>query len=210
MILIRANDIWAATEVYLHQESMETQSATAGVGFTGKHEFEIVFREYYSALCRYASMWIPDADDAEEVVQHVFVKLWEKRESQHIGTSLKAYLYKAVYHTALNEIRRKKVRTGFEEMNSHITEHNRPEDRASVKELEARISDAIRNLPEQCALIFRMSRFGELRYREIADILGISVKTVENQMGKALKLMRHNLSDFMTLLLCIHQLFNQW
>lgn len=181
---------------------MTTQAAASGI-FSGKHEFEVVFREYYASLCRYASMWMRDADEAEEIVQAVFVRLWEKQQQISIDTSLKSYLYRSVYHESLNTIRKTKVREQYLHMNKQEEEVSHPEDRASVKDLQGRIEEALGQLPEQCGLIFRMSRFQDLKYREIADILNISVKTVENQMGKALKLMRHNLADFLTVLLII-------
>lgn len=74
---------------------------------------------------------------------------------------------------------------------------------SQVKDLEKRIEQALLKLPEQCRLIFQMSRFRQLKYREIADVLNISVKTVENQMGKALKIMRTNLSDYLGILLIV-------
>jgi RNA polymerase sigma-70 factor (ECF subfamily) len=82
---------------------------------------------------------------------------------------------------------------------------------SQVRELERKIEDAIQKLPEQCGIIFRMSRFRQLKYKEIADILGISVKTVENQMGKALKLMRMNLADYLgAILIVIHILIENF
>ena len=75
-----------------------------------------------------------------------------------------------------------------------------PLEHSSAKELQQKIEKAIQRLPEQCRLVFKMSRYEELKYREIASVLNISIKTVENQMGKALKLMRENLADYLTLL----------
>jgi RNA polymerase sigma-70 factor (family 1) len=185
------------------------QAAINGQGrISGKSEFEFIFRQYYQGLCRYVGNWIQDPDESEEIVQNVFVKLWEKHQSIQIDTSIKSYLYKSVYHSALNTIKHKKVKEQYlhmkqnQDLNSHI------QSRLTLKELELRIEKALTELPEQCRLIFSMSRFQELKYREIADILNISVKTVENQMGKALKLMRNNLSDFLTVgLVLIHFLF---
>ena len=171
--------------------------------FNNHSEFETVFKQYYEGLCRYASMWLKDADESEEIVQLVFVQLWEKREKIQISTSLKSYLYKSVYHSALNTIKHQKIKEEYLHMKQSQIQGNEIKSNQSLKELETRIEKALNTLPEQCKLIFSMSRFEDLKYREIADILNISIKTVENQMGKALKLMRHNLSDFLTILLVI-------
>jgi RNA polymerase sigma-70 factor (ECF subfamily) len=148
-------------------------------------------------------MWLKDTDESEEIVQLVFVQLWEKREKIHISTSLKSYLYKSVYHSALNTIKHQKIKEEYLHMKQSQIQENEIQSNQSLKELETRIEKALNTLPEQCKLIFSMSRFEDLKYREIADVLNISIKTVENQMGKALKLMRHNLSDFLTILLVI-------
>lgn len=198
--------------VSLHdlKEEMTNTAITGQDGIDSKAEFEIIFRQYYEGLCRYARTWIQDSDESEEIVQNVFVKLWEKRDKIQIDTSLKSYLYKSVYHASLNLIKHKKVKEEYLHMNDRQEKHSEILSNHAIKELEGRIEKALLELPEQCRLIFSMSRFQELKYREIADILNISVKTVENQMGKALKLMRHNLADFLGLLLIIiHFIINK-
>jgi RNA polymerase sigma-70 factor (ECF subfamily) len=173
-----------------------------------KEDYEWIFREYYQGLCNYAYMWVKDIDNAEEVVQGVFVKLWEKKDNILISTSVKSYLYKAVYHASLNEIRHTKVKEEYVNMQNK-EQATEPASGQNLKELEQKIEKAMLSLPEQCRLVFRMSRFEELKYREIADILNISIKTVENQMGKALRLMRENLADYLVLLLVIIHFLNQ-
>jgi len=190
--------------VYL-QHQIGDMSATA----TSGGAFEIIFRQYYEGLCRYAALWIRDPDDCEEIVQNVFVRLWEKREQLSIDSSLKAYLYKSVYHAALNMIRHNQVKATYAHMKEQQEQHSELQSAQSLKALEQRIEKALETLPEQCRLIFSMSRFQELKYREIAEVLNISVKTVENQMGKALRLMRHNLADFLSLLPIIIHLLTQ-
>jgi RNA polymerase sigma-70 factor (ECF subfamily) len=171
--------------------------------FNTHSDFEAIFKAYYEGLCRYASMWLKDTDESEEIVQLVFVQLWEKREKIQISSSLKSYLYKSVYHSALNSLKHQKIKEEYVHMKQSEIQESELQSKQSLKELETRIEKALNTLPEQCKLIFSMSRFEELKYREIADILNISIKTVENQMGKALRLMRHNLSDFLTLLLLV-------
>lgn len=207
-----SNPLRKSIIVSLHdrKEEMTNTAITGQYGIDSKAEFEIIFKQYYEGLCRYARTWIQDSDESEEIVQNVFVKLWEKREKLQIDTSLKSYLYKSVYHASLNLIKHKKVKEEYLHMNDQQNKHSEILSNHALKELEGRIEKTLLELPEQCRLIFSMSRFQELKYREIAEVLNISVKTVENQMGKALKLMRHNLADFLSLLLIIiHFIINQ-
>ena len=173
--------------------------------------FELIFKEYYEGLCYYANMWLKDMDSAEEVVQAKFDKVWEKDALATVDGSVKSYLYRAVYNASLNEIKHRKVKDKYIHMQSTEEPISEMSSESQVRELERKIEDAIQKLPEQCGIIFRMSRFRQLKYKEIADILGISVKTVENQMGKALKLMRMNLADYLgAILIVIHILIENF
>lgn len=165
--------------------------------------FETVFRKHYQALCNYACGILKDMDDAEEMVQGMFLKLWEQREEIEITVSLKSYLYRAVHNTCLNRLKHLKVQEVYRQHVGEYLENNHESatDLLDKDELEIRISDALEKLPEQCRLIFKMSRFEELKYQEIADRLGLSIKTVENQIGKALKIMRAELSDYLPIFL---------
>ena len=184
------------------------------MGTTGwvidRNEYELVFRQYYESLCHYANSWMKDMDAAEEVVQNTFVKLWEKRESLKLEVSVKSYLYKAVYHASLNEIKHQKVKDKYIKMKGNEEPSGELRSESSLRELERRIEAALTKLPEQCRLVFQLSRFEHLKYREIAEVLNISVKTVENQMGKALKLMRQNLSDYLVITIIILNLLIQF
>ncbi|MBL7719924.1 MAG: RNA polymerase sigma-70 factor [Flavipsychrobacter sp.] len=163
--------------------------------------FEQAFREHFKALHAYAFTIIKDGDDAEEIVQNVFVKLWERREQLGQIDSLKAYLYRATYNDSLNYLKHNKVKAAYETYAKATgSDRNDPVDTLSTRELQAKIDKALNELPEQCRTIFQMSRFEELKYREIADQLGLSVKTIENQMGKALKVLREKLADCLPLL----------
>jgi RNA polymerase sigma-70 factor (family 1) len=163
--------------------------------------FEMVFRDYYKPLVRYGSTFLKDSDEAEDVVQQVFVSLWEKRTQLDIHTSIRAVLYKAVQNACLNKIKHLKVRTSYAEDLKATTVHEDASDPVQANELNERIQLAVETMPEQCGRIFKMSRFEQLRYQEIADQLGLSVKTVENQMGKALKIVREELKDYLPLLI---------
>jgi RNA polymerase sigma-70 factor (family 1) len=161
--------------------------------------FEIVFRKHYQALCNYACGILKDMDDAEEIVQSVLLKLWEQRSEIEITVSLKSYLYRAVHNTCLNRIKHLKVQEVYRQYVGEYLDNNHASatDLLNKEELETRIVNALEKLPEQCRLIFKMSRFEELKYQEIADQLGLSVKTIENQIGKALKIMRTELADYL-------------
>ena len=168
-----------------------------------EQEFERLFKAYFKALHAYAFTLLKDDMAAEEVVQHVFLKLWERRQTL-LQESLKSYLYKCVYNDSLNHIRHLKVRNKFEE---YATRQNAMEADAAqqtiAKELEKKLKEALNELPQQCRTVFQMSRFDQLKYQEIADVLGISRKTVEVHMGKALKSLRLKLVDFLPVLICL-------
>lgn len=171
--------------------------------------FETVFKKHYQALCNYACGILKDMDDAEEVVQSIFLKFWEQREAIEINVSLKSYLYRAVHNTCLNRLKHLKIQETYRQYVGDYLEnsYDSATDILDKVELESRIEDALEKLPEQCRLIFKMSRFEELKYQEIADRLGLSVKTIENQIGKALKIMRTELSDYLPVVLLIMLFF---
>jgi RNA polymerase sigma-70 factor, ECF subfamily len=161
--------------------------------------FEQVFKTHFKNLHAYACTIIKDEAAAEEVVQQVFFKLWERSKALSISGSVAAYLYRAVYNESLNYLKHQKVQSNYQQYFTHTmkNENDAAGKKLSLKELEGKLHTALNELPEQCRTIFQMSRFEELRYREIAEQLGISVKTVENQMGKALKLLRTKLVEFL-------------
>lgn len=164
--------------------------------------FDALFRAYYAPLCRYAcSLADGDMDEAEDIVQQAFVRLWEQRDALDIAWSLRAYLYKTVHNRCLNRIRDAKTREQYKIYNAQQMEQQEAHAHIPEPELVERLQRALATLPEQCRRIFELSRFEELKYREIADQLGISIKTVETQMGKALRLMRIQMADYLTVLL---------
>lgn len=166
-------------------------------------EFEQLFKEHFKSLYAYAYTIVKEETAAEEIVQNVFYKIWEKNKQPDIQTSVKAYLYKAVYHDSLNYLKHLKVRAQYKSRVMHEQKDAGvpASGKLLLKELEEKLRDAMNGLPEQCRTIFQLSRFDGLKYQEIADQLGISPKTVENQMGKALKLLRVKLIDFLPLII---------
>lgn len=164
--------------------------------------FEHLFKAHYKELHAYAGVMLRDADMAEEIVQGMFLRFWEKRELLNVQTSVKAYLYKCVYNDSMNYLKHQKVKTKYHDFAAYTmtNEHEPASSRVELSELEIKLQEALNELPEACRTIFQMSRFEELKYREIAEQLDLSVKTVENQMGKALKLLRLKLADFVTVM----------
>jgi RNA polymerase sigma-70 factor (ECF subfamily) len=170
--------------------------------------FEKVFKTHFDSLYNYAYTILKNESSAEEVVQQVFFKIWEKRESLPDETMLKAYLYRAVHNESLNAIKRQKVRTGYgmyAVSSIEVTTDNAA-GKVNMRELQQELQKAMNELPEQCRTIFQMSRFEEMKYKEIADELNISPKTVENQMGKALRILREKLAHFLPLI--VYLFFN--
>lgn len=160
----------------------------------------MIFKQYYHQLVNYCFTIVKDRDDAEDIVQQTFTAFWQKRDQIEIQTSAKAYLFKSVYHAGLNKIKQNNVRTTYAN-DVRYTTPSFSDTQGEHYDLKQKMEESIDKLPEQCGKIFRMSRFDELKYQEIADRLGISVKTVENQMGKALKLMREMLKDYLVLII---------
>lgn len=164
-----------------------------------RHAFEALFRLHYRPLCAFAMGYLKDGDQAEDIVQDLFFRLWLDREKVNITTSVKAYLYASVRNRCLNAVKAgTKVRALNEEVDDQQQEEERSEDEHA--ERIARVQAAIEALPEERRKVFKLSRYEGLKYHEIATRLGISVKTVENQMGSALKTLRIELKDLMPLL----------
>lgn len=167
--------------------------------------FEMLFRTYYQPLCHYAYSFLQDKEGAEEIVQSTFLMVWEKRDTLAIRTSVKPYLYAMVRNACLNVLKHEKIKQ------KHAGEELAVADRScdsvsqivASNELEYKIKAALEALPDQCRMVFKLSRFEELKYAEIAEQLNISVKTVENHMGKALKIMREQLKDYLPLIIVV-------
>lgn len=143
--------------------------------------------------------YVHDLDDAKGIVHDVFVRLWEKYKTLEPDTNYRSYLYTAVRNKCLNFIRDNKKMVALSEMNegTHMAEDTSIE----TKELAKEIEYALNILPKKCREVFELSRVEELKYAEIAERMNISVKTVEAQMSKALRLLREHLAEFLTILI---------
>jgi RNA polymerase sigma-70 factor, ECF subfamily len=180
---------------------MELRPWNAGQKLNGaSQDVEQLFKTHFQGLHAYAHIILRDSHLAEEIVQEVFVKLCERASRINIETSLESYLYRSVYNESLNHQKHEKVKARYRTIMSRKQEIAEQEPASGdYPALEARLRLALGELPRQCRTIFQLSRFEELKYREIADRMGISVKTVENQMGKALRILRQKLKGFLLL-----------
>ena len=165
--------------------------------------FEQLFKKYFKDLHSYACAMVKDEAVAEGIVQNVFLKLWERADTLNYQQTPAPYLYRSVHNECLNHLKHKKVRLAYNQYLQRQPYHDKGSSvqKIQLSELQQKISIALAELPQQCRTIFQMSRFGDMKYQEIADELDISIKTVEAQMGKALKVLRKKLADYLPILL---------
>lgn len=164
-----------------------------------KKAYETIFRLFYQPLKLFANKLLKDDLAADDIVQEVFVQLWEKRKSFK-DIALKPYLYTSVKNRVLNQIRHLQVKQKHIDETKHTSEEFF-ETKEDDSELKLKIFSSIEKLPEQCKKIFIMNRVHGLKHKEIAEELNISVKTVTNQIGKALKILREELKGAEILIL---------
>lgn len=165
-----------------------------------------LFEEYYVSLCAYSRRYVGRKDIAEEIVSETFFKIWENQKALEIHSSIKAYLFQAVANNSLHHLRKLKKEEkiddyfsgteneniGFSEVSENVTEQS-----LLAQELNTRIEDAIKQLPPQQQTAFRLKRYEGKKNKEIADEMGIAVKTVEMHLSKAMLSMRNNLKDYL-------------
>ncbi len=167
--------------------------------------FEEIYREYYMPLCYYCLRYTENFEESEEIVQELFLKLWEKHKELEINSSLNAYLYRAIQNYALNFLSKEKTKDKYIVL--HDRQHYDTFENGLVKleeeELRKILKLAILKLPEKRRRIFELSRFDGFKNGKIADQLSISVKTVETQMTKALKYLRVVLKEYIPILIFV-------
>jgi RNA polymerase sigma-70 factor (ECF subfamily) len=159
---------------------------------------EVLFRQYYRYVTRMVYRVVADAAVAEDLAQEVFFEMWRRKDQLNL-TSIQAYLRRAALNRTLNYLRDRKMKWEDDRVLPDLPSAETPTHQAmETHELEDMIRQSIDRLPEKCRLVFLLSRFEELSYQEIAERLGISVKTVENQIGKALKYLRTALQPYLS------------
>lgn len=167
-----------------------------------------LFRKYYPGLLFYATRFLSE-DEAEDVVQETFFDLWKKKDTIEIGEQIQSFLYRSVYMKSINVLKHKKVETNYsvvvEELYKQKLEHYQPDDNAIIKTMEAQelrkeIFAVLNELPEKCREVFKLSYIHGMKNKDIADVLDISLRTVEAHMYKALKFLRARLSHLICML----------
>ena len=161
--------------------------------------FETIYSQYYTGLCTYAHSFIPDADEAEEIVQGIILKMWEQKENLENIISLKSYLFRSVKNTCLNYIKHQKLEEKYRE--KAWVELKKIEadfiDPYHNTELEHHISEAIKGMAERWREVFEMSRFEGKKNKEISDYFDISIKAVEANITRALSILRKKVGEYM-------------
>ncbi len=159
--------------------------------------FEELFRTWYSELCLFANQYIGSADISRDIVQEVFIRIWDNRENFHIHSSVKAYLYRAVKNQAISHLRKSKPSTDISEAYNTRSVIYEMDENLLLKDesLTNQIWKEVGKLPERKRTIFTLYRKHGLSYKEIAEVMGITRKTVENQMGRALFFLRESLQS---------------
>ena len=165
----------------------------------------MLFRSHFAGLCYFAQKYVKDYESAKEIVQDAFISMWEKRETIDMGRPVKSYLTMVIHNKCTNYLRdnRKFDQYILDIENLLDVPEYESSDILVADELKIKIDAAISELPEKCREIFVMNRYENLKYKEIADKLQISVKTVETQMSKALQHMRIKLAEFITVFLIL-------
>lgn len=167
-----------------------------------QHAFESLFFDYYPRLTVFAKKYVMDSDTAREITQDVFVKLFESSERLNIQRSIKSYLYTSVKNACINYLNQKKLHAGHKEAikvsaNQSVSDFT---DTMEQTELEHLIWKEVSTLPDQCRRIFNLSRKEGIQNKQIAEQLDISVRTVETQISKALRILRERLKPYLSML----------
>jgi RNA polymerase sigma-70 factor (ECF subfamily) len=155
-------------------------------------------------LCGFANKFISDSAESEEIVQEVFLNIWKKKDQLCLDAEIKPYLFKSVQNLCFNFLAHRKVVDSYYSVIEMVYKHHAEDfntyESVLFSEFQGRVDKAIGLLPEQCRVVFQMSREEGLKYHEIAAKLGISVKTVETQMGRALSKLKMELKDYLVVL----------
>jgi RNA polymerase sigma-70 factor (ECF subfamily) len=159
---------------------------------------ETIFRQYFAYVVNIVYRVSNDSGLAEDIAQDVFFELWKKKDNLNISSSIRPYLRRAAINKTLNYFRDRKINFASDEQLPQVAGSTpRAQQKMEAEEVEEKITQLIDQLPKRCRVIFILSRYEELSYKEIAEKLEISDKTVENQISKALRFLRENLAGFL-------------
>ncbi|GAB3828454.1 RNA polymerase sigma-70 factor [Hymenobacter jeollabukensis] len=164
----------------------------------GEAFMQALFKGYYRPLGNVIYRVVQDRAVAEDLLQDVFLRIWHNRETLVISTTYKAYLYRAAMNAALRHAERSKRQVGWEEASFVEPARDTTAEQLDAQDAEQLVAVALEALPPQCRAVFLMSRQEGLSYQQIAEALDVAPKTVENQMGKALRILRDRLSGFLS------------
>lgn len=175
---------------------------------SNKECYKQIFETYYEQLARFAFRYLKSSADAEEVVQDVFLWIWEKRRDWKVEGTLKTYLFRAVKYKALDRLRHEEVKKRYVQEQSFFREEfvnpqTEGEGKIDVERFNRIARNAIEDLPDRARVIYKLSRLEGLTYAEIAVVLEVSPKTVESQMSRALSILRKRLSKYLSAFLVI-------
>lgn len=172
-----------------------------------EYTYKELFRKYYPALIFYTTRLVGE-EAAEDVVQDIFIELWNRKDTIEIGEQIQAFLYRAAYNRALNVLKHRNIQdeycTAMEEINQKRLEFYQPDNNEIIRNIEDRelhkeIRNAINELPDKCRKVFILSYLHNMRNKEIADVMGLSLRTVEAHIYKALKYLRNRLGHLWTI-----------
>jgi len=154
--------------------------------------FDLLFQKYYNSLCNYAYLYLKENAQTEELVADVYLKIWNNRQSIEIRTNLKSYFLRSTHNEVISYLRKSRLQTVSLEHNSDLGEvfEETPETLLINKETCNTFGSMINELPKQAGLVFRLHKVDGLSYKQIAEVLELSIKTVDNHMGRALKIIR--------------------
>ena len=168
----------------------------AALKYDSHEAFVKIFRQYYANLVLFTARFIPDKSVCEDIVQEAFIKIWSNRKNLEIKTSIRSYLTTSVQNLALDELRHRKVKNNYLEMNREIILSLSPDEHMFFTELSDAIDNALEKLSPELRETLMLSRSEKLKYHEIAQRLNVSVRTVEVRISKALKYLRSVLGEY--------------
>lgn len=187
----------------IHEELKNDALLVAALKLDSHEAFVKIFRQYYANLVRFTARFIPDKSTCEDIVQEAFIRVWTNRKNLETGTSIRSYMISLVQNLALNELRHRKVKMLYEDMNHETILSLSPDDHLFYSELSDAYETALAKLDPAVRETLMLSRQERLKYTEIAQRLNISVRTVEARISKALKFLQNELLIFKSLILLI-------